>query len=253
MKRLLLLFFTLLMLIPCSTFSQQDKNTQGNAAKPDISYKNKNNNIYMVDTTEQGMVKNFQDMMNDAETVMYAQVISKESKWGDINPHFSKPTRKIYTVVTFKVFQLIKGSIKGDEVIFYLPGGKIGDKEAVVSPSPIYSLNERAIYFLGNKDKNTYLIDKGRYEIYGWRNGGHGNIETGAYQLDTEVFTKLLKQSVSDTTAYPRFIHQMKMFEEQHRLAKLKYKDGAMPVDSLNKAEMQISKSKHDTKKGNVK
>ena len=154
MKKLLLLFFILLLLIPCITFSQQSNNTQGTASKPSTVNSNNIKRVFAEDTSEQGMISNFQNMMNNSETGMYAQVISKESKRGDYDKRFN--AKRIYTIITFKVFQWIKGSITGDEVQFYLYGGQIGDEEQDVTPYPRYSLNERAIYFLGNKEPNTY-------------------------------------------------------------------------------------------------
>jgi len=83
---------------------------------------------------------------------MDVQVISKESKCSSYKDDmFPNGWRGIETVITFKVFHWIKSSIQSDEVTFYEQGGKISDSLETVSPSSIYSLNKRAIIFLGTK------------------------------------------------------------------------------------------------------
>jgi hypothetical protein len=162
------------VLIHCSAFSQQDKNTQG-------------------------IVKEYRDMMNNSETIMYAQVISKESKWHIIkNDNFPNGHREIYTLATFKVFQWIKGSIWGDEVAFYLEGGQIGDTVHYALHSTGCWLGERAVFFLRNTKPNTYLINNGRYEVFDAGNERHGVVNVGGYQMDAEDYVKLIKQSVTD-------------------------------------------------------
>ena len=70
LKRNHLLSLTLLVFIPCSAFSQQPVNNS-----------NGKNQIYMPDTSEVVLVKSFRNKMDNSETVMDAQVISKVSKW----------------------------------------------------------------------------------------------------------------------------------------------------------------------------
>ena len=124
-----------LMLIPLSIYSQQASNTS-----------NRKPHVIRQDTSEEALVKQFRNMMDNSETVMDAQVISMESKWGlDKDAMFFKGRREIYTVITFKVFHWIKGSLRGHEITFYVWGGKIDDTAMEVSPSPRFRLKERAI------------------------------------------------------------------------------------------------------------
>jgi|GEM_PF-4226681 len=136
-------------------------------------------------------------------------------------------------------------------------GGKISKIDQWVSIAPFFQVNERAIYFLKNKEPNTYIIDEKSLReipIFGTRNGGHGTVFVESWSIDAQHYVKLLKQSVADTTAYYRFIHEMKMSEEQQRLARLKYKDGLMLRDSVMKAHRLMWKIEHDSaKKGGVK
>ena len=235
-----------LLFIPTSTFSQQDSDTS-----------NRKPHVIRQDTSEEALVKQFRNMMDNSETVMDAQVISMESKWGlDKDWAFPNGRREIYTVITFKVFHWIKGSLSGDEIRFYNGGGKIGDTEMVVTPTRIYNLKERAIFFLANKDSNTYLLDRGRMEIFGSENGSRGLIFLGTFKVDPEHYISLVKKSVTDTTAYPKYVHMLKAADEERRIRDLKWKDGVMPrdvADSVHRAIRQEMLGKNDTTKGGVK
>jgi len=239
-----------LILIPLSTFSQQAVDTN-----------NRKFHLYRPDTSEQALLKSFRDLMNNSETVIDAQVISMESKWGRFHYEaFPNGIRGMYTTVTFKVFHWIKGSIASDEVTFYYMGGKIGDTVEMVTHSPIFSLKQRAIFFFQNKEPNTYLVSKGRIPIFGSEIGApperHGVISVGTYNVDAENYIDVVKQSVTDTTAYPKYIHRLKMAEEEYRLRSLKWKNGVMPpevADSVHRAVRQKMKERFDSTKGGVR
>jgi len=221
MKNFTLLLFTLLMLLPISIFTQQAKKAPGSPDVPDIT-KYKIPIPYQAYTTEDGLVKHFYKWLKESETIIDAQVISRESKWGIFNDDMlPNGYRQIYTAVTFKVYQWIKGSLRGDTVSFNEIGGKIGDTETVVQGqrdpsveqvSCLHNVNERAIFFFKNKDRNTLFYDIGRYEIHGSRNGRHGWINLAGYIIDAEDYAELVKHSITDTTAYRKFIRQMKMY-----------------------------------------
>ena len=109
----------------------------------------------------------------------------------------------------------------GDSVTFYQAGGKIGDTEVVVtsnapplpklsSPLRRYNFNQRSILFLGNKEPNTYLLIRGRIPIFDSENGGHGIVFVGTQEVNAEDYIKILKQSLIDTTALPKYIHTLK-------------------------------------------
>lgn len=243
MKKLLLLFLTLFILFPCRAYSQQLVNGS-----------NGKNQTFIQDTSEEVLVKSFRNKMDNSETVMDAQVISMESKWRNFkNDLYFGNRREIYTVITFKVFHWIKGSMRGNEVTFYVPGGKIGDNVVMVSIAPIYNLNLRAIFFLGNKEPNTYILDEGRVPIFGGENGRRGGINVGTWQVDPGNYIKIVKQAVTDTTAYPKYIHMLKMADEE----RLRWKNGLWNSDSVHlhhRAMLEQMRRAHaDTTKGGVK
>jgi len=239
----ILLCFTLM---PINTFSQQV--TKSNIGNP---------HIYMPDTSEQGLVNEFRKMINSSETVMDAQVISKDSKWHTVRDEmFPNGKKEIYTEITLRVLHWIKGSRQDNEVIFYQAGGKIGDTEQVIYPLTIFNPNERAIFFLANRDPNTFLQERGRMRIYGSHNGKHGNLSLGTYQVDPEDYIPILKESATDTTAYPKYIHRLKRAEQERRIRELKWKNGVMPpaaADSVRRAVRQKMRERSDTTKGGVR
>jgi hypothetical protein len=254
----------LLMFLPCSIYSQQAIDTPMTSKKPHFinsgnaldSSKCKQR-IYMPDTSEQALVKEFRDMMDNSETVMDAQVISMESKWNTSKDEmFPNGMKSIYTMVKFKVLHWIKGSLASDEIIFNIRGGTIGDTVVTVTQTPIFSLNERGIFFCQNKETNTFLISKGRITIFGSGKGRHGIIEVGVDQVDAEDYIEIVKQAVTDTTAYPKFVHSLKILEEEYRLRSLLWKNGAMPravADSVHRALKPRRVINSDTTKGGVK
>jgi hypothetical protein len=216
-----LLLAILLVIISVSIHSQEKRNEEKYYVdKPD--------------TMEQGLINQFRKRLDNAETVIDAQVVSMESKWDNSKEGlFQDGSRLMITTITFKINQWIKGTMEGDEVKFYTYGGKIGDTVQEISHSAGYTLNERLIFFLGNKEQNTKIIDKGRVKIFGTKNGKPGNVILGYYSIASERYIDLLKKSVKDTTVIYNYIHRLKMAEEEIRLAKQKYKNGALPTDSI--------------------
>lgn len=240
-----LLFIILFILVPCSTFSQQAKVTQGTATKPNMpNSSNSEYNLYAPDTSEQGMVASFRKMMDESETILDAQVISKKSYIDSSSGRYH-----IYTAIKFKVFDAIKGDFKGSEFTYNQSGGAINGKSEWFSPQVTYSLNERSIFFFKNKNVDKYLILVGRYQIFGAGNGNHGEIDLGTWQMDPEVYTKVMKQSLTDTTAYPKFIHMLKKGDERSRSIRLKYPNGIVPGDSVDRAIRQMKRVNSDTTK----
>ena len=186
----------MLLLLPCRIFSQQIIDTQAISKKPHIVNNSSNHkyHIYMPDTSEQALVKQFQDMMNNAETVMDAQVISMESKWGMFyDETFPKGNKEIYTVVTFKVHHWIKGTLQSDVVKFNIEGGNIGDTVTTVTHIPRFELNHRAIYFFKNKEQNTYLYYSRQINIWGAFNGRHCQVDVGVENVDAENYVNIFK------------------------------------------------------------
>ena len=240
-----------LILIPLSTFSQQAVDTSNRKFH------------HRPDTSEQALVKQFRNMMNKSETVIDAQVISMESKWAmghyDVFPNGEK---SIYTAIKFKVFHWLKGS-GGNEITFYQEGGKIGDTVVTVTHSAIFSLRQRAIFFFQNKvpnSPNTFLLSTGRIQIFGSEIGApperHGVISVGTYNVDAENYVDIVKQSVTDSTAYPKYIHSLKIAEQESRTNHLKWKNGVMPpevADSVHRAVRQKMKERFDSTKGGIK
>jgi hypothetical protein len=156
-----------LMLLPCRIYSQQGK-------------------------TPQELTKSYKELLNNSEIIVDAQVVSKESQW-------TKGHEYIHTLIKFKVIQTIKGVVEDNEITFDQPGGRVGDTVTDVSSSKSYSLNERAIYYFKNKNLNTYLVESGRHVI------NHGLVNIGSQRVDADLYKKVLKQSVTDTSILSKF------------------------------------------------
>ena len=80
----------------------------------------------------------------------------------------------------------------------------IGDTVVMVSIAPIYNLNLRAIFFLGNKEPNTYILDEGRVPIFGGENGRRGGINVGTWQVGTRELHQDRKTSCHRYNGVPQ-------------------------------------------------
>ncbi|MGD0591291.1 MAG: hypothetical protein ABSA44_10910 [Bacteroidota bacterium] len=173
--------------------------------------------VSQIDTSEESMIKHFQRLISNSETIVDAQVISKESWLLDSSDARNYGWRHIgrrgfYTTIKFKVFQTIKGNVENNEFTFDQEGGKIGATSQVSTNQIDYKLNERAIYFFGKKDKYGELWGV-MYEIYKPERVG-GGVRVGDYILGANGFINALKQSVTDTEAFRKYYHNAKNEEE---------------------------------------
>jgi hypothetical protein len=261
------IFLVIFLFTTIYVYSQQFLNTKQSAPKLSNGQSINKSPVYIPDTSEKGLVKDFRDKMDNSATVFDAQVISMESKW-DSSKKFgsSDSIKEIYTIITFKVFNWIKGSIKSDSVNFYLEGGKIGNIKEWISIAPLFHLNERAIFFLKNKKPNTFITnDKSvsRIPIWGAENGKQGTLAVGLYKINTDDYVNILKKSIADSSVYPQYIHQLKLSEERFRSGVVRYKDRLKHPDSISvhqevmkkwwKMHQQMLKTKEDLTSNNDK
>ncbi len=167
-----------IMLLPCISVSQQD-------------------------TSRQAMIEHFQKLLNGSNIIVDAQVISKESKWDH-----SKGIRGMYTSIKFKVFQMIKGNVDGNEFIFDQPGGTLEGHTITVTTSLRYDLNERAIYFFENKKLSGYLMEYHRDVIH------NGKVWVEDEYIDADLYVKVLKKSLKDSLVISKFVNMLKVMKE---------------------------------------
>jgi hypothetical protein len=92
--------------------------------------------------------------------------------------------------------------------------------------------------------------------IFGSKHGGHRGLIFGTYRVDTEDYIPVIKQYVTNTMAYSKYIHMLKMADEENRLGNLKWKNGVMRravADSVLRAASQKMLVKSDITQGHVK
>lgn len=248
MKKLALLISVLLALHSVA-FPQQKKNVQ---RAPHLIHKRihlKTHPYVPKDTSENALVDRVMQMMDKSQSVFEGRLISKTSHWRHVKSKFftGGGDSEIYTVYTFKVIQWIKGSMRGNEVSFWNWGGRIGKAEEYVFPSAHYALNFTGILFVGNRKPNTQWIDDGFIQIL-FRNALRtGDVFVGTHVVNPEYLVNVLKQTVSDSTAYRRFIHRLKS-DEIH--------DPSLPPHYYHKyiwTGHRWIRSDEDTSKGDVK
>ncbi len=174
----------LFMLLPCTAVSQQD-------------------------TSRQAMIDRFQKLLSNSNTIVDAQVISKEGKWDH-----TQDWRGIYTSIKFKVFQTIKGNVEGNEFTFDQPGGTAEGVTTIVTTSAPYDLHERAIYFFKNKKLTGYLHQNAKYPIR------YGKLFVEDESIEADLFVKVLKKSLTDESVIPRFVDMIRAIKEGQELRK---------------------------------
>lgn len=155
--------------------------------------------VSQIDTSEEGMNKNFQKLMRNSETIVDAQVITKEYKWDS-----SQAIKTPYTIIKLKVFQTIKGTVDNSELTFK----QLGNEYSNVTYKSgyfhsVYNLNERSIHFFRESTSTEYLNEAGRYQI-----GRNGKVFMGYNRVDANEFLDIIKKSVSDTTEFRKYYHR---------------------------------------------
>lgn len=211
MKSPILLVFVMLV-FPCLVFPQQKKNVVGQAQRS-TSKKSITSKTYVsvADTSENGLVDKVMRMMDYSGTVIRGELISKKSHWRVLkNPFYPRGDSEIYTIYTFKVARWIKGSMQGNEVSYWQWGGKIGDTKEIVTPVTHYDLNLKGFFFFGNKKPNTQWIERGVIQTFGAVHGRSGQVFIGEYRVNPDFYSEVLRQTVTDSTAYRRFIRGLK-------------------------------------------
>jgi hypothetical protein len=176
--------------------------------KPSILHTRRARNLLLVlffpclllaqhDTSAVNPAMKYQELVDDSDLIVNAQVASKESKW-------TEGKKSIVTVVRLKVLNPIKGEFKSNEITLEQPGGIIGETAVEVFPSPCsFELQEKAILFV-KKHPNEYLEILGKQSVYG------KEIFVNGRKVDVSRYVNVLKRSLTDKSAIPAFIDETK-------------------------------------------
>ncbi|MGH7598158.1 MAG: hypothetical protein ACREOI_17535, partial [bacterium] len=85
-----------------------------------------------------------------AEVIAVAEVVSMSSNWDDDG-------HEIYTYITLRVVEKIKGNVEGNEIVLRHLGGIVGNVESRVSGMPQFIRHEKVLVFLGRYPASTYF------------------------------------------------------------------------------------------------
>jgi hypothetical protein len=85
-----------------------------------------------------------------AEVIVVAEVMSMSSNWDDDG-------REIYTYITLRVVEKIKGNVEGNQIVLRHLGGIVGNVESRVSGMPQFARQEKVLVFLGRYPSSTYF------------------------------------------------------------------------------------------------
>jgi hypothetical protein len=85
-----------------------------------------------------------------AEVIVVAEVESMYSNWDDDG-------REIFTYITLRVVEKIKGEIESGRIVLKHLGGIVGNVESHVSGMAQFERNEKVLVFLGRSPRSPYF------------------------------------------------------------------------------------------------
>jgi hypothetical protein len=132
-------------------------------------------------------------MVQRSHLIIRSKVISTESQWKE-----DSRGRHIYTSVTVKILDKIKGNIKDDAFVFEVVGGTVDDIGEVVSDTPAFEVDEDAILFLAGDPLAIQHGMNGKIPIHDGRVYLEGSEATGDSFIQT---LKILGQDPNAPTS----------------------------------------------------
>ncbi|MHC4543658.1 MAG: Ser-Thr-rich GPI-anchored membrane family protein [Planctomycetota bacterium] len=129
-------------------------------------------------------------MVQRSDLIIRGKVISTESLWKE-----DSRGRHIYTIVTVKILDKIKGNIKDDAFIFEVVGGIVDDIGEVVSDTPAFEVDEDAILFLAGDPLVIQHGINGKIPIY------DGRVYLDGSEATADSFIQTLKILGQDPNA----------------------------------------------------
>jgi hypothetical protein len=129
-------------------------------------------------------------MVQRSDLIIRGKVISTESQWKE-----DSRGRHIYTSVTVKILDKIKGNIKDDAFVFEVVGGIVDDIGEVVSDTPAFEVDEDSILFLGGDPLAIQHGINGKIPIY------NGRVYLDGSEATADSFIQILKILGQDPSA----------------------------------------------------
>jgi hypothetical protein len=128
-----------------------------------------------------------------AAVIVIAEVESMSSNWDDEG-------REIYTYITLRVVEKIKGTIEGNQIVLRQLGGIVGNVESRVSGMPQFARREKVLVFLGRYPSSPY------FGVMDWLEGKKTIQYNAAGQETVSVGTRgessrLLKEYIDEIQA----------------------------------------------------
>ena len=102
------------------------------------------------------------DLAKKSETIALARVDDVSSRWDDNH-------KEIYTFISLKVLDGVKGSRKNDVLTIRQIGGSVDNVISVVPGMPTFAKGEEVVVFLSAKDRAGYPwvmgLQQGKYSV----------------------------------------------------------------------------------------
>jgi len=140
------------------------------------------------------------EMVRKATVILKGKVVATESQWTD-----DQRGRHIYTNVTIRIDEKIKGNYKDNVFSLEVVGGTVGEITEHTSETPSFRENEEAILFLTGAPLRLVSGMWGKIKIY------DGKVYWDNRQIKVESFVKALAKSAKDpnVSVFPEAIEEM--------------------------------------------
>ncbi len=147
-----------------------------------------------------------EDLVINSRLILIGEVQSLQTNW---DPNY--PT--IYTYVKIQISRVIKGSVRGDSIVFKQLGGTIDGMSSTIFGTPTYRIGQKVLLFLDTASNGTLRIAhlfQGKYDLVSDR-------QTGEYWVERildEGFLRILgpreNEEITNTSILNLFLKKIR-------------------------------------------
>lgn len=110
---------------------------------------------FFLTSSGQTLPAKLEDMSKGAEIILTGKVVDQKASWNE-------DQTRIFTRVTVRVDEYIKGNSGGNSVVVTHPGGEVGEVGELYSHIPTFKNDEEVLLFLNkSKVQNEYTVFQG--------------------------------------------------------------------------------------------
>jgi hypothetical protein len=140
----------------------------------------------------QSVQSDIKNLSQGADMIITGQVVSQQSQWNSDNS-------RIYTQVTIKVDEYLKGSDNQDRIVITHLGGEVGNVGETYSHIPTFTDDENVLVFVKKSAKDESLSvfegEEGKLTLYQNKNTGEEvtskNVKASELKKEIKKFVEM--------------------------------------------------------------